>query len=87
MDQEIMTRLLTRSPKRAGARDGFVVDGYARAIDGVAAEIRSQLEQKYADQLNKSGFIKRWFLRRRMNKEAAALVAERSRHISPDACY
>lgn len=82
-----MTRLLTRFPKDAGAKDGFVVDGYARAIDGVTAEIRSEIQQRYADQWNKSGFIKRWFLKRRMNNETAALVAERSKHISPDACY
>jgi hypothetical protein len=86
-EEEIMPRLLTRSSKVAGARDGFVVDGYARAIDGVTAEIRSEIEHKYADQWNSSGFIKRWFLMRRMNKETAALAAERSKHISPDACY
>ena len=86
-EYEIMTRLLTRSPKVAGAKNGFVVDGYARAIDGVTAEIRSEIEQKYADQWNRSGFIKRWFLKRRMNNEIATLVAERSKHISPDAWY
>jgi hypothetical protein len=82
-----MTRLLTRPPEFGGAGEGFVVDGYARAIDGVTAAIRSQIEQKYADQWNTSGIIKRWFLRRRMGKETATLLVERSKTISADACY
>jgi len=82
-----MMQLLTRSSKHAEGKNGFVVDGYARAIDGVTAEIRSEIEQKYADHWSRSGFMKRWLLKRRLNNEIATLVAERSKHISPDALY
>jgi len=60
----------------------IVADGYQRSLDGIEAEIRPKIEQKYADEWNASGPIRRWHLSRKINKEISALVAERSKHIS-----
>jgi hypothetical protein len=74
--------------KRVGDfSNGFVVDGFERAIDGIEAEIRPGIERKYADEWNASGLIRRWILSRKMEKEVMVLVAERSKHISPDALF
>lgn len=67
--------------------NGFVVDGYERAINGIESEVRPEIEQKYADEWNASGLIKRWMLSRRIEKEIRVLVSERSKHISPEALY
>ena len=65
----------------------FVADGYERALDGIEAEIRSEIEQKYAIEWNESGPRQRWHLSRKINKEISARVAERSKHISPHSLY
>lgn len=66
---------------------GFVADGYERAIDGIEAEVRPAIELKYADEWNASGLLKRWFLLRRIEREVAGCVAERSAHISPGSLF
>jgi hypothetical protein len=82
---------MTNKPSRAtcgnNSTNGFVVDGYEHAIDGIDAEIRSEVEEKYADEWNASGLIKRWMLSRKIEKEIRTLVTERSKHISPDAHF
>ena len=65
----------------------FVVDGYERALVGIEAEVRPEIESKYADEWNASGLLKRWFLQRRIEREIAERVAERSRHISPNSLF
>ena len=65
----------------------FVDGGYGRALDGIEAEIRPEIEQKYANEWNESGPIQRWQLSRKINKEISALVAERSKHISPRSLF
>ena len=65
----------------------FVADGYERALDGIEAEIRSEIEQKYAIEWNESGPRQRWHLSRKINKEISARVAERSKHISPRSLF
>jgi hypothetical protein len=83
--------MTTNKPFRArrdkGSTSGFVVDGYKRAIDGIVAEIRSEIEEKYADEWKASGLIKRWKLSRKIEKEITIRVAERSKHVSPDALF
>ena len=69
--------------KADASSSGFVHGGYERAIAAIEAQVRPEVEQKYADEWNASGLIKRWFLLRRMEREIAALVCERVKHISP----
>jgi hypothetical protein len=66
---------------------GFVEAGYARAIEGIALEIRAEVEAKYTSQLEQCGFFQRWRLRSEIEQEIAALVAERSKSISPNALF
>jgi len=60
----------------------IVADGYERALDGIEAEVRPEIERKYADKLNASGLFKRWFLLRRIEREISECVVARSRHIT-----
>jgi hypothetical protein len=77
----------SRIDKISNSDQGFVADGYDRAIAGVEVEIRPMVEQKYADEWNASGLIKRWLLLRRIEREIGELVAERAKHISPDSLF
>lgn len=70
-----------------GRSSDFVADGYERVINGIEAEVRLEVEQKYADEWNASGLIKRWFMLRRIEQEIAEGVAERSQHISPESLF
>ena len=82
-----MTKETPRPKSNKSLSNGFVVDGYERALHGIESEVRPEIEQKYADEWNASGLIKRWMLSRRIEKEIRILVSERSRHISPEALY
>jgi len=65
-----------------------VADGHARARKGIEAEVRPEIEQKYAEQWNASAYIRRWFLQRKINREVAQQVAERAvQQAPPDALY
>jgi hypothetical protein len=66
---------------------GFVVNGHERAIAGIKAEVRVEIEQKYADELSESGIFRRWFLSRRIHREIASCVDDRSAHISADSIF
>ena len=66
---------------------GFVADGYDRAIDGIEAQVRPEIEQKYAAERNRSGLIKRWLLKRRIEREISHRVAERAARISSDSLF
>jgi hypothetical protein len=65
----------------------IVADGYERALDGIEAEVRLEIEDKYANQWNSSGLFKRWLLLRRIEREVVDRVAERAAHISPDSLF
>jgi hypothetical protein len=65
----------------------FVTDGYDRAVDAIEAAVRHEVEAKHADEWSASGIISRWFLLRRIEREIAEQVAERSKHISPDSLF
>jgi len=73
---------------RSGSSDcksiALVANGHQRALDGIEADVRPEIEHKYAGQWNASGLVKRWFLRRRIEREITDCIAERSAHISPD---
>ena len=76
---------------RSGSSDSkstaLVANGHQRVLDGIKADVRPEIEHKYAVQWNASGLIKRWFLRRRIEREIANCIAERSAHISPDSLF
>ena len=48
---------------------------------------RRIVEEKYADEWNASGIIRRWKLQRKMDAEVAAIVAESIPEVSPDAMF
>ncbi len=76
-----------RQRDEAVMEDGLIVDGYERAIDAITAEVRQEIEQRFAEEWNTSGMLKRWMLTRKIEKEVQDLVTERSKHISPEALY
>ncbi len=75
------------SKKEIESSNGFVVDGYQRALAGIEASIRPTVEEKYADEWRMSGLIKRWILRRRIEREILEQVARALDHISPDSLF
>lgn len=70
-----------------GNKSGVVAGGFERAIKGIEAEIRPEVEAKHADEWNTCGLLKRWFMLRRIEREIAEQVAQRSQHISPDSLF
>jgi len=81
------TRKNWRTKTSRSSDSGFVVDGYERAIDGIEAEVRPEIEMEYAEEWNVSGLIRRWFLLRRIERKIAERVAEQSKHISPNSLF
>ena len=73
--------------KRSDKASNFVAVGYERALDGIEAIVRPEIEQKYADEWNVSGVFKRWFLRRQIEREIAECVSQRSANISSDSLF
>lgn len=67
--------------------NGFVEDGYERAIQGFESEVRAEVEAKYASQWEQCGFFQRRRLRGEMEQEIARLVADRAKSISPSALF
>jgi diketogulonate reductase-like aldo/keto reductase len=65
----------------------LLADGYERLVDGEAAKIREEIESKYAEQWNASGWFKRWFLFRKIEREIAQRVAERTERVSREALF
>jgi hypothetical protein len=65
----------------------FVDDGYERALAGIEAEVRPVVESRYASELKVAGLVKRWFLKRRMEREITEAVAARAETISPDSLF
>lgn len=61
---------------------GVVADGGGRLRAGIEAEARAEVERKYAREWNEAGWLKRWSLRRRMDREIAVIVAARSQEVS-----
>ena len=75
------------SKKVFESRNGFVEDGYQRALAGFKAAIRPKVEEKYAQDWQDSGLIKRWILRRRIEREISVQVAQASEYISPNSLF
>ena len=69
------------------ANSHFVVDGFERAWEAIEAEVRPEVEEKYAQEWNSSGIIKRWCMLREIEREIADRVSERLKHVSDDAMF
>lgn len=54
----------------------LVADGCGRARKAVAPGVRAEVERAYAEQLRTAGWLARWLLRRRIDREVARRVAE-----------
>ena len=67
---------MTRTAKTHS--NDFVAGGYTRALEAIEADVRPNVENKYAADWNASGLVKRWLLLRRIEREIADGVAERS---------
>ncbi len=77
-----MTKLPFLKDADNQANSSFVEDGFVRAWDAVEAEVRSEVEEKYAKEWNALGIIKRWRVQRQMEREISERVDERLKHIS-----
>jgi hypothetical protein len=75
------------SKKAFAARNGFVEDGYQRELAEIEATIRPKIEEKYSEEWQMSGLLRRWILRRRIEREISEQVAHASKHISSDSLF
>ena len=86
VSRHVRCRFLHRHAKKENGA-GFVVDGYKRALAAIEKEIRPVVERKYADEWTSARFIRRWRLRRKIEREIAVIVSKRSARISSDAIF
>ena len=75
------------SKKVFESRNGFVEDGYQRTLAGFEAAIRPKVEEKYAQDWQNSGLVKRWILRRSIEREISEQVAQASEYISRNSLF
>ena len=80
-------RLLAISRSTNDDRSGFVADGYDHLVSHAEAEARRIVEERYADEWNRSGLIRRWGLQRKMKLEIDKLVAEMLPDVSDESCF
>ena len=70
------------------SRNDFLVDGGERARKALREQIAPDVEAEFAVQLEHAGFLRRYFLRRRMEREIERrVIAEASKTAPPDALY
>ena len=55
--------------------EGVVHGGHRRLVKAIKPAIREQVESEFSEQWNSAGLIRRWFLRRRIDKEIAKRIA------------
>jgi len=60
----------------------IVENGFDRAWAAVEAEVKREVEARYAPERSTAGLIQRWRLRRRMKREIKERVRERMNQIS-----
>lgn len=56
----------------------FVADGCDRAWNAMEPEVRQEVEAEFADAWSAAGFVRRWFLRRKINAELERRLAQRA---------
>ena len=69
------------------ANSDFVVNGRQNALKGIEAEVRPEIEARYADEWKRAWYVRRWILRRKINHEVAARIAERQHEAPAEALY
>jgi hypothetical protein len=47
----------------------FVADGYRRARSALEPKIRAEVEAEFADERKAAGWIRRWFVQRKIKSE------------------
>ncbi|MEE8169953.1 MAG: hypothetical protein V3T70_05340 [Phycisphaerae bacterium] len=57
----------------------FVADGGDRLIRASIARIRSEVAERYAEELEQAGILRRWRLRRRIERE----IRRELEHLAP----
>ncbi len=80
------------SNRQAGSRPeasdmSFVADGEDRLVRSVISRARALVEEKYADEWNRSGFLRRWKLQRAMKKEIEELVSQELPDVAPESLF
>jgi hypothetical protein len=62
-------------PSNSNSLD-FVAGGCERAGEALEPEVRRQVEDEFADEWNRCGDVRRWFLRRKIKAEIARRLKE-----------
>jgi len=81
----ILTSRLSRSA--SVQTSGIIVGGHSRAINAIEAQVRCEVQQKYAEQWKTAGLLRRWLLQRTIKREIAQQVVNRTQHISADSMF
>lgn len=76
-----------RRTSRSTRSSGIVSGGHGRLVRGVELEARHIVEEKYADEWNAAGWLRRRRLRREMDREISQLVAEMMPKVSGEALF
>ena len=66
---------------------GFVANGFHRLCAAFDAEVRPEVEARYAEELAAPGRLRRWQIRRKIEREVARLVAERAAKVSEQSLF
>jgi len=69
------------------ANSDFVANGRQNALKAIDAAVRPEIEARYADEWQRAWYVGRWILRRKINHEVAARIAERQNEAPADALY
>lgn len=85
--RRVMRMLRMTTACRAHETFGFVEDGELRLLAAIEAEVRPDIETKFAGQWQEAGLLERWFLLKQIDREVAEAVKERSKHLSPYSLY
>lgn len=64
--------------QRDPRKNGFVEDGRRRAQSAAEPAIRAEVEREFAAQLQQASFLKRSWVRRRIEREIKRRVAEKA---------
>jgi hypothetical protein len=82
-----MLGALRKSRKSTSVGMGFVCGGIANAVRAVDAEVRPMVEAKYAVEMSRCFFIRRWLFEWRIECEIKDLVEERLQHVSDKSLF
>ena len=72
---------------RSDRGPGFVEGGFRRLCAGIDAQVRPEVKARYAGALAAAGLLRRWRIRREIEREVARLVAERTAKVSEQSLF